>query len=318
MNHLLDHLDKLHTFVVIADSGSLQGAARQLRISQPALSLKLKTLEGAVGSVLFTRSKKGVQLTHAGHNLYRFSKRIIDETDLLSLEMKGEQSRIRVGTFDIITRMIARKLCGIERVTDLSFRTERSSLVLLDALDKEEIDIAIVDDPPVIPGFSYMKVARSPYRLFGAKSFIKTLRKLELLETLQEAPLIYLPGGLAYEYVGANKNAPKSLIDSFIEQFGLGRSKRIRVDSFNLLLELTRQGHGLGLMLTGHILEHLQSGALVEMIHKDLPMPYSSMLYIVTKAGQDKSQLANVINDIESVFSEEIASYKKAKASASK
>lgn len=318
MNQLLDHLDKIQSFVIIADTGSLQGAARHLRISQPALSLKLKTLEEAIGFLLFTRSKKGVELTQPGHNLYRFAKRIIEETDALALGMKGEQSRIRIGTFDIITRMIARNLCQVGRLTDLTFRTERSGLVLLDALEKDEIDLAIVDDPPIIPGFNYRKIARSPYSLFATKQFARTMRASEMIGDIQNAPLIYLPAGIAYENIGSGAKSPKMLIESFIEQLGLGRGKRIRVDSFHLVLELTRQGHGIGLMLTGHILEHLKSGALVELTHKDLSMPFSSMLYIVSKSGRDKSQLASAIGDIETSFIEEISAYKQTKTANAK
>lgn len=315
MNQLLDHLDKLHSFVIIADTGSLQGAAKHLHISQPALSLKLRTLEDAVEAKLFTRSKKGVELTLAGHNLYRFSKRVISDADTLSLELIGEHSRIHIGTFDIVTQMISRNLCRTDSISDITFRTERSGLVLLDALEKEEIDIAVVDDPPNIPGLIYQKIARSPYSLFAAKGLAKKFPQSgdELLLALQDAPLIYLPGSLAYENTGTGKQAPKMLIESFVEQLGLGRGKRICVDSYTLGLEITRQGHGIGMMLTGHILDHLQSGALVEMTHKNLRMPFSSMLYMVTKASRDRSLIAPAMKEIKATFENAITAYQTVK-----
>ncbi len=316
MSRLLEHLDKLHAFITIADTGSLQGAAKPLHISQPALSLKLKTLEEAVEYQLFTRSKKGVELTQAGHNLYRFSKRVINDAELLSLLMKGEHSRMRIGAHDIITQMIARSVCSTHSFIDILFRIEGSNLALLDALEKDEIDIAIVDDPPTIPGFQYQKLARSPFSLFSTKSFKKTLPTTDaaLLQSLQNAPLIYLPGGIAYEQTDTGKHRTKLLIDSFIEQLKLGRSKRIRVDSFVLGLEITMQGHGIGLLLTGHILDKLKSGALVELTHKNLRMPYSSMLYTVTKSGADQSKLAPALSDIKAVFDDAVAAFQSAKS----
>lgn len=320
MNHLLDHLDKLHAFVMIADSGSLQAAARHLRLSQPAVSLKLKTLESAAGFQLFTRSKRGVELTQAGHNLYRFSKRLISDTELLALEMKGGLGRVRIGTFDIIVRMIARDLCDLETFLDItfrteSFRTERAGLALLDALDKDEIDIAIVDDPPIITGFEYQKLAPSPFGLFATKARAKALPKAAtaLLAALRNAPLIYISGGTAYEHVGAGKTAPKSLIDSFVEQLGLGSGRRIRVDSYALGLEMTEQGHGVGLLLAGHLLDRLQSGALVELAHASLPMPFSSMLCMVRKTAGDRSQAAAAWERIERVFQRAVATYQASK-----
>lgn len=316
MKSLFDHLDKLRDFVTIADVGSLQGAAVQLHVSQPALSLKVRTLEDAAGFQLFTRSKKGVELTPAGHNLYRFSKRLISETELLALEMKGDHARVRIGTFDIIAHMIAPALCRAAQLTDVNFRTERAGLLLLDALDKDEIDIAVVDDPPIIPGFNYQQLARSPYGLFSTKEFQKGLpRKGEaLLEALKNAPLIYVPGGLAYEQVDAKRLAPKMLIDSFIQKLGLGAGNRIRLDSHALSLKLTLQGHGLGLMLVGHVLQDLRCGALVEHRHERLPMPFSSMLFMVTKTSRDQSQLADALRTIDGVFKDAVATYRAARS----
>ena len=319
MNALLEHLEKLNAFVIIADSGTVQGAAKLLHTSQPSLSLKLKTLEEALGFQLFTRSKQGVAMTPAGHNLYRFSKRLISDVEHLSLAMDGEHARIRIGTFDIIARMIAPSLCRINSLVDVSFRTERSTLALLDALEKEEIDLAIVDDPPTIPGFQYQKLALSPYGLFATKSFARALPKADeaRLAALRHATLVYVTGGLAFESIGASKPAAKMLIDAVITQLGLGAGKRVRLDSYSLALEITLQGRGIGLMLIGHILDELRRGTLVELSHKSLPMPFSSMLYMVTKTGRDRSQIALALTAVEGVFKSAVAAYQTAKSRSS-
>ena len=53
-------------FIQTAELGSLSKAARQLNMVQPALSQSIKRLEAELGTVLFTRSRKGMALTEAG------------------------------------------------------------------------------------------------------------------------------------------------------------------------------------------------------------------------------------------------------------
>ncbi|MEV4511558.1 LysR family transcriptional regulator [Dactylosporangium sp. NPDC049525] len=59
----------LHRFIVIAEQGSVSEASRQLRVSQPMLSQQLRQLERQVGSALFERGSRGMELTEAGRAL---------------------------------------------------------------------------------------------------------------------------------------------------------------------------------------------------------------------------------------------------------
>lgn len=57
-------------FYHVAKASSISAAARELCISQPAVSQAVKALEQAIGIELFIRTKKGVSLTNAGEILY--------------------------------------------------------------------------------------------------------------------------------------------------------------------------------------------------------------------------------------------------------
>ena len=56
-------LQQLRQVITIADSGSLNEAARKLYVSQPNLSGVLKDLEKEIGITLFLRSNRGISLT---------------------------------------------------------------------------------------------------------------------------------------------------------------------------------------------------------------------------------------------------------------
>ncbi|GAA3124031.1 hypothetical protein GCM10020254_84040 [Streptomyces goshikiensis] len=56
----------LRYFAVVAEEGSLTGAAERLFVSQPALTKQIRRLEDGLGVRLFTRSRSGMTLTEAG------------------------------------------------------------------------------------------------------------------------------------------------------------------------------------------------------------------------------------------------------------
>lgn len=60
---------KIETFICAAENLSLTEAAKQLHLSQPAVSHQIKLLEQELGVCLFTRSNTGLRMTEAGHIL---------------------------------------------------------------------------------------------------------------------------------------------------------------------------------------------------------------------------------------------------------
>lgn len=64
-----DNLTQLSIFVAVAEAGSFRGAARQLGLSSSAISQSVARLEGALGTRLFERTTRNVQLTPEGRQL---------------------------------------------------------------------------------------------------------------------------------------------------------------------------------------------------------------------------------------------------------
>ncbi|MBV4366823.1 LysR substrate-binding domain-containing protein [Erwinia sp. BNK-24-b] len=71
-------LRHLHTFVAVAQQGTLGRAAEVLSLSQPALSKTLNELEEMTGARLFERGRLGAQLTTAGEQFMTHAVRILD------------------------------------------------------------------------------------------------------------------------------------------------------------------------------------------------------------------------------------------------
>ncbi|MEQ8517377.1 MAG: LysR family transcriptional regulator [Chromatocurvus sp.] len=62
-------LRQLRTFRTVAARGNISAAARELHLTQPAVSLQLRDLEASCGLALYARQGRGIQLTHAGEEL---------------------------------------------------------------------------------------------------------------------------------------------------------------------------------------------------------------------------------------------------------
>jgi DNA-binding transcriptional LysR family regulator len=74
---------ELRAFCAAVDLGTLGKAAVSLKISQPALSKRLRALEAAAGTRLLERSSRGVTPTAAGRRLYPEARRLLEQADVV-------------------------------------------------------------------------------------------------------------------------------------------------------------------------------------------------------------------------------------------
>ncbi len=76
-------LQQLNYFVTVAECGNITAAAEKLFIAQPSLSSAIHNLEAEMGITAFTRSNKGVILTHDGEELLSFSRMLLEQADIM-------------------------------------------------------------------------------------------------------------------------------------------------------------------------------------------------------------------------------------------
>jgi len=95
-------LRQLEALLAVAECRSFSAAARQLRVSQPAITRTISDLELSAGVKLFERAAAGVIVTSYGDSLLRHARTILSEVQHASRElaaMRGAASgRVAVGT----------------------------------------------------------------------------------------------------------------------------------------------------------------------------------------------------------------------------
>lgn len=76
-------LTQLRYIIAIADTGSMNEAAKSLFISQPSLSLAVKELEKEIGTRLFKRSNRGVSVTQEGMEFLSYARQVVEQYQLM-------------------------------------------------------------------------------------------------------------------------------------------------------------------------------------------------------------------------------------------
>lgn len=129
---------KLLYFATIIDAGSLAKAAKQLSVSQPALSKSMTRLEDELGRTLLERGPSGVTATVFGELMYAHARLIRDEMGLARSQVGSEAtvtSSITVGTLPSLSSSVVPLAVGRWR--------ERHPDVLLRVVEKVQVDLLL-------------------------------------------------------------------------------------------------------------------------------------------------------------------------------
>jgi DNA-binding transcriptional LysR family regulator len=147
-------LRHLRYFVAVAQEQSFSRAARRLNISQPPLSMQIRDLESELGTRLFNRTTRKVDLTPIGVAMLPEAIRILDQTRIsferLQSLVTGLRNRLRLGILPTVA--IEPFACGLRSFRELhpgvELHLEQGSVEeLLEMVDEGRLDAAIVRPP---------------------------------------------------------------------------------------------------------------------------------------------------------------------------
>lgn len=244
-------------FYIVAKNGNITRASKELLISEPAVSKSIKNLEGYLGAPLFTRTKKGVNLTTEGITLYEYISKGIEYfksgeakfNELINLE----SGTIRIGINTTLTKEFLmpyletfHKLypnINIEIRTNL---TSELKSMLKDGL----IDMHILNltNEETKNDFNIIK-CKTITDCFVSNKPIK--EKISIKE-LNNYPLILQD---------KNSNTRKFL-DDFANKYEITLKPKIEIGSYYLVSEFSRIGIGIGYVTKNYIKNNLDKKEL--------------------------------------------------------
>ncbi|MEO6624433.1 MAG: LysR substrate-binding domain-containing protein [Burkholderiaceae bacterium] len=198
-------LKTLKYFVVLAEELHFGRAADKLHISQPPLSLKIRTLETELGLQLFQRSSRRVELTHSGHILLPEARRVLRDAEQLvklaaSLEL-GEAGTLSIGFNALLAYRLMPQLVSAfsERYPQVKVTLhEMVSSEQVVALLEHQIDVGLLR-PPLPPGFRSLSLGSEEMVVFlPAKHPLANQETIPLTALAREPMLMFSRGESSY------------------------------------------------------------------------------------------------------------------------
>ena len=266
------NLSQYRIFYAVAKAGNISRAAKELYISQPAISKSISKLEDSLNTVLFTRNSRGVQLTDEGQVLFEHTRDAFEKLAKGEQELKRirefNMGHIRIGVSNTLCRFIMVKyLKGfIEQYPHIKITIEsQPTTQTLSMLEQQRIDIGLVVEQKSSRNMNFIPVMDIEDIFVATPSYLENLRLREGAGTdvFQSGNLMLLD----------KNNITRHYIDDYMACNEIIANNLLEVTTMDLLIEFARIGLGIGCVIKEFVKEDLDSGRLVQLkldtpIHK--------------------------------------------------
>ncbi|MBN8942899.1 MAG: LysR family transcriptional regulator [Rhizobiales bacterium] len=147
-------LKQLKTFIRVAETGSLSKASDRLRTAQPALSRQIKLLEAEIGTPLFIRYGRGMQLTEAGQELLARVAGLVHQLEKSVEDVRSLRTQpsgtVALGMMPTVSYVLAARLARrvATELSGISLRiVEGYAGHLVDWLHRGDVDATLLYGP---------------------------------------------------------------------------------------------------------------------------------------------------------------------------
>jgi len=252
-------LRELRYFHSVARTGNFSRSARELNVSQPAISHQVRKLEEGLGTQLLVRHGRGVALTAAGVCL---RDRLETIMQLLASPLDDEAAAgtapgtvsiaISAETGPLIAASLAREFRAHWPDAALDIR-EGSGSDLEEWVLHRRVDMAVVTDPPMLPGLEVVPILTESLGLVVPVHARAAEEQAPLrLRDLVGEPLI-LPGP---------QHWIRRRVDSAAQQHGIRLHPVLQVNSVASTKSMVRNGLGCAILPLSAVQDEVARGAL--------------------------------------------------------
>ena len=278
------NLSQYKIFYEVAKAGNISKAAKELYISQPAISKAISKLEDSLGLSLFNRSSRGVQLTSEGEILFEHTREAFDALD------RGEQELKRIQEFDIghLRIGVSNTLCKyillpylktfIDQYPHMKVTIEsQATAQTLARLEQQKIDLGLVAEPSVRRDLAFIPVMDIQDTFVTTPNYLENLYLREGQDTsLFETGNIMLLD---------TSNMTRHHVDEYMAENNIFPHQILEVTTMDLLIEFAKIGLGIACVIKELVQKELDSGMLVE-IPLDIPIHRRTIGFAYHPANQ--------------------------------
>jgi DNA-binding transcriptional LysR family regulator len=261
-------LHRLRVFEAVARLASVSGAAKELHLTQPAVSMQVKQLEEQVGLPLTERIGRNIQLTDAGQEVAQHARRLaqqIREAEAAFDALKGLRGgRIEIGVVSTAKYFAPRLLAEYRRRhSEIELRlavANRADVVRM--LADNAIDLAIMGTPPQQVDCEATRIAEHP--LVWLASPTHPLARLKAVE----------PARLAQEYLIVREpgSGTRSAMDRYLRSHRMHPTQLLEMSSNETIKQAVMAEMGIAFLSEHTAGLELATRRLVRLRVKDTPI----------------------------------------------
>ncbi|NLA32835.1 MAG: LysR family transcriptional regulator [Mollicutes bacterium] len=249
--------DLLKVFYIVAKNQSISKAAKELNVSQPAVSQSIQNLEKSLAGQLFIRSKKGVTLTEEGKALFT------DVNEGMNLIANGlekfqemrnlDVGKVRIGANPIISKHIL--MPYLKKYHDKYPNIEielvhESTINLLKQLKIGSIDLVVMSVPrKVLVDFEIYGFQDVQDVFIANSKYYEKAKSSSNIHELLKLPII----------VEKSPSISRAYFDLLLKSRNLEYPPSMEVDSQDLLIDFVANGFGIGFATQEYIQDELES-----------------------------------------------------------
>ena len=257
------NLSSYWIFYTVANAGNISKAAKELYISQPAISKSIQKLEESLNCKLFSRSSRGVILTEEGSLLYDHVREAFETLgageEKLKRSIELGVGHLKIGVSSTLCKYMLLPYLKefIRRYPHISISINcQSTNDTLKLLDDNKIDIGLIGKPDNLKNINFYFLENIEDTFVATSEYIHNLnmRGIKNDEILENSTLMLLD----------KNNMSRKYIDDYFPNNQITIADSIDISNMDLLIDFAKIGVGIACVIKSFVSKELEEGCLVE------------------------------------------------------
>ena len=250
---------QLEAFYLVIKRKSFTRAAEELNVTQPAVTIQVKSLEKSLNLKLIQQVRKRMQLTEAGELLYQYAEKIFDLATDANEKMKDFKKLMR-GTLQIGTTKNYARYIMPSLLSEFQRRFPRIK-VILDEGNSEDMAKSVLEKKNELALISQLNLDRKIKSIFfSTVEFVLVAspehrfsqRRSISLRELNGEPVILREKG----------SGSRTAVLRKFQEYGIWPSVIIEASSLDFIVDYVKQNKAVSFMFEPDIKEELEKGTL--------------------------------------------------------
>ncbi|MBI4206293.1 MAG: LysR family transcriptional regulator [Betaproteobacteria bacterium] len=284
-------LRQLRVFGAVARNLNFSRAARELHLTQPAVSMQIKQLEESAGLPLFEQVGKKIFLTEAGRELAHYSRNVtqqlIEAAEALAELKDVNRGRLQLTIISTAKYFAPKFIAGFCRARPgVTLRLDVCNReTLLGRLSRNETDLVIMGHPPQDMDLTLEPFAPNPHVIIAAPEHpLARARRIPLKRIASEIFLIREPG-----------SGTRRLMERVFGDHGLAVNASMEIGSDETIKQAVMAGMGIGFLSSHTVQLELHARRLVTL--DVIGFPVTRSWYLVHRRDKRLSPVARAFKE---------------------